>query len=105
MRQIDPETLAERLRTGPAPTLLDVREDWEREIAHIEGDRHIPMNALPQRLGELDTEQELVVYCHHGARSAQVVDYLSERGFTRAANLQGGIDAWTRMVQPELARY
>ena len=105
MRQIDPKTLAERLCTRPMPVLLDVREDWERQIAHIEGDRHIPMNAIPERFDELDAEQELVVYCHHGARSAKVVEYLTNKGFVHAVNLEGGIDAWARTVQPELARY
>lgn len=63
------------------------------------------MREIPGRLGELDQEKEIVVFCHHGIRSAMVVEYLREQGFARAVNLAGGIDAWSREVDPGVPRY
>ena len=105
MRQITVNDLAQRLRSEPAPLLLDVREHWEREIVHLAGDRHIPMGEITQRKHELDPQQEIVVYCHHGGRSAQVAHYLAQQGYDRVINLTGGIDAWSREVDISLPRY
>jgi rhodanese-related sulfurtransferase len=105
MRQITVNELAQRLHTEPVPLLLDVREQWEREIAHLTGDRHIPMGEITQRKQELDPQQEIVVYCHHGGRSAQVAHYLTQQGYERVINLTGGIDAWSREVDTSLPRY
>jgi rhodanese-related sulfurtransferase len=92
-----------------APLLLDVRESWEFALCAIRIDGwktlHIPMNAIPGRLGELDAAQPVVCICHHGARSAQVVAFLERNGFDAAYNLAGGIDAWSRDVDPSVARY
>ena len=91
------------------PLLLDVRESWEFEIAaiRVEGLRtlHIPMNALPDRLDELDAAQPVVCICHHGVRSAQVVAFLERRGFDAVYNLAGGIAAWTAQVDAEVPAY
>jgi rhodanese-related sulfurtransferase len=91
------------------PLLLDVREGWEFALAAIRIDGwqtlHIPMNAIPGRLGELDAQQPVVCICHHGARSAQVVAFLERNGFDAAYNLAGGIDAWSEQVDDSVPRY
>lgn len=90
---------------GPAPLLLDVREDDEREVARIEPSLHIPMGELPRRLSELPPERTIIVYCHHGSRSQMVGAFLEQEGFRSVINLQGGIDAWAAEVDPTMARY
>ncbi|WP_027816658.1 rhodanese-like domain-containing protein [Paraburkholderia bannensis] len=97
------EWLADSSR--PAPVLLDVREPWEIETAKIDGIVSIPMAQIPARSEELDDEAEIVCICHHGARSAQVAMFLQSRGFTKVFNLQGGIDAWSRQVDPKVPTY
>lgn len=86
------------------PFLLDVREPHERGIAHI-GGTLIPLGVLADRLHELQKNQEIVVYCHHGIRSAHAVGLLRRAGFTNVKNLSGGIDAWARTVDPLMPRY
>lgn len=103
--EITPATLAARLARGEAPLLLDVREPHEWAIARLPDARLVPLNSLPGALGTLDRSQEIVVYCHHGLRSAAAVDWLRAQGFARARNLAGGIDRWTRDVDPSMRRY
>jgi rhodanese-related sulfurtransferase len=107
MRQIQPPELAAWLADAsrPRPQLLDVREGWEFEIARIEGSVHVPMNALPARLDELDPARPVVCVCHHGGRSAQVGYWLERNGFGDVINLRGGVDAWAREVAPDCPRY
>ncbi|WP_179404363.1 rhodanese-like domain-containing protein [Burkholderia guangdongensis] len=87
------------------PVVLDVREPWEISTAQIAGSVTIPMQQIPARSEELDDEAEIVCVCHHGMRSAQVAMFLESRGFTKLYNLQGGIDAWSRDVDPSVPRY
>ena len=102
-----------RLQADPAapaaPLLLDVREAWEFELAAIRVDGlrtlHIPMNNIPERLGELDAAQPVVCICHHGMRSAQVVAFLERQGFDTVYNLAGGIAAWSEQVDPGVPQY
>jgi rhodanese-related sulfurtransferase len=89
----------------PAPVLLDVREPWEFTTAQIAGSTSIPMQQIPARSEELDDDAEIVCICHHGMRSAQVAMFLESRGYTKLHNLQGGIDAWSREVDPSVPRY
>ena len=89
----------------PKPLLLDVRENWEFETCHLEGSTQIPMNLIPIRVSELDDDREIVCVCHHGARSAQVAMFLESRSYTKVFNLQGGIDAWSRQVDPKVPTY
>ena len=99
---------AQAVRAAPL-LLLDVREPWEVALATIDlagaTTRSMPMRDVPARLGELDPAQPVVCFCHHGARSAQVVAFLERAGFASAYNLAGGIDAWSREVDPRVARY
>ncbi|MGB0670397.1 MAG: rhodanese-like domain-containing protein [Rhodospirillales bacterium] len=84
---------------------VDVREDWERGICAIADSLHIPMNSIPTRHGELPKTGPLVIYCHHGMRSLQVVFWLRANGFENAQSLAGGIDLWAAEVDPEMATY
>jgi sulfur-carrier protein adenylyltransferase/sulfurtransferase len=103
--EITPAALAARLGRGDAPMLLDVREPYEWAIARLPDARLVPMNSLPDVLDTLDPTKEMIVYCHHGLRSAAAVDWLREQGFGLARNLVGGIDRWTHDVDPSMRRY
>ncbi|MDQ4501430.1 rhodanese-like domain-containing protein [Sinomonas sp. ASV322] len=91
----------ESVRIGelPAGTLLDVREDYEWEAGHAEGALHIPMDQLPARLGELDPDEDLLVVCRTGGRSARVTGWLVDQGYS-AMNVVGGMDAWLEAGRP-----
>ncbi len=99
------EELAQARRAGRDLVVLDVREPVELELAALEGVVHVPMSELPGRLGELDRGRDLAVLCHHGSRSAHVVAWLQAQGWTRVENVEGGIDAWSRRVDPNVPRY
>lgn len=103
--EITPEALAVRLARGDALTVIDVREPWEHEIAHLEHATLVPMQTIPSRHHAWDRNAEYVVYCHHGMRSGMVADFLRATGFTRVLNLEGGIDRWSVEVDPSVARY
>ncbi len=97
--------LARELQAGRPLTLLDVREPVEWDIVHLDGATLIPLMTLPARVGELDPGAELVVYCHHGMRSLQAVEFLRAAGFTGARSLAGGIEAWAEELDPAMNRY
>ncbi len=105
MRQLAPQAVRMMLQSGRPLVLLDVREPEEVALVRLPGSVHIPMGEIPGRLHELDPEAPIVVYCHHGIRSANVAAYLAQRDFTDVANLMGGIDAWAQTVDPSLLRY
>ena len=107
MNQITPRELAAWLADPQRdkPLLVDVREPWEHEKARIETATLIPMREIPGRIGELDSGREVVAICHHGGRSMQVALFLEKQGFKRVHNLVGGIDAWSRNVDPTVALY
>ena len=85
--------------------LLDVREPHEFQFANIAGSVLIPLNQIPNRLGELEPQQEIVVICHHGMRSLQAANYLVQSGYKNIANLTGGIDAWSCNCDNSVRRY
>jgi rhodanese-related sulfurtransferase len=102
-----PQELAVKLQSGNPPRLLDVREPEEHEIVALPGSTLIPLGELPERAGEIEEWRgnEVVVYCHHGIRSAQAVALLRAEGFTNIHNLAGGIAHWTDEIDPTLPRY
>ena len=107
---LDPEITSEayqKLRSEPnPPVLLDVREPWEAETAAIPGAILIPMGEITSRAHtELDPDQPIVVLCHHGARSLSVTMWLRNQGFDRTQSLAGGIDQWSRTIDPTIPRY
>jgi len=86
--------------------LLDVREPWEFQAAHIQGSMLMPMGDVPSRaFQELDPEARIVAICHHGVRSMNVAVWLRNQGFDNAQSLRGGIDAWSAEVDPTVPRY
>jgi rhodanese-related sulfurtransferase len=104
--EITPEAFAKQRHQKPSPLLLDVREPWEHETASIANSLLMPMGDVPSRAhAELDPDAPIVVMCHHGARSLNVAIWLRDQGFTHAQSLAGGIDAWSRTVDPETPRY
>jgi rhodanese-related sulfurtransferase len=103
--QITVLELKRQLDSGRAPVLLDVREPEELAVARLPNAIHIPMGEVPGRLHELDPDAEIIVFCHHGIRSASVAQFLAQREFAHVANLAGGIDAWSARVDPSVPRY
>ena len=102
--EITPAEFVARRDRGEALTLLDVREDWELNVASVPGIVHIPMGQVADRLGELDRAREVVVLCRSGRRSLQVANFLQQNGF-RAVNLAGGILAWSRELDATIPTY
>jgi adenylyltransferase/sulfurtransferase len=103
--QISPAELQRRLAGPEPPCVLDVRQDWEWAIAHLEGSLHIPLNEIPIRLKELDASREIIALCKAGGRSQRAAEFLLTHGYSRVANLSGGIDAWAREVDPGMGTY
>lgn len=102
-----PTELAERLRLPGSPRLLDVRQAEEYALVALPGSTLIPLGELLARADEIEgwRNEEVVVYCHHGIRSAHAIAQLRALGFTQLHNLSGGIDRWTNEVDPTLPRY
>ncbi|MCI0533724.1 MAG: hypothetical protein L0Z50_00705 [Verrucomicrobiales bacterium] len=105
--QISPVELAQKLRSGGPPRLLDVREPEENQLAALPGSLLIPLGQLAHRIDEIADwkDQEVVVYCHHGIRSLNAIGQLGRFGFVNLRNLAGGIDRWSAEVDPSLPRY
>ncbi len=104
--EIAPEEVKATLDRGSRFTLLDVREPWEFETAHIENAKLMPMGDVPSRANqELDPEEHIVVICHHGVRSMNVTAWLRQQGFEKAQSMRGGIDAWSRTVDSKVPKY
>ncbi|MBI4393979.1 MAG: molybdopterin-synthase adenylyltransferase MoeB [Euryarchaeota archaeon] len=97
--------LKSMLDAKKAVFILDVRNPEEFEICRLSGSKLIPLPELPRRANELSTADEIVVHCHHGIRSAQAVNFLKTLGFKKIKNLAGGIDAWSKQVDPTVPRY
>ncbi|MEM7225670.1 MAG: rhodanese-like domain-containing protein [Pseudomonadota bacterium] len=89
-------------REGRSHCLLDVREPAEVAASRIEGSLHIPMRSLPERLAELPDDQPIVVMCHLGGRSLQVVQWLRTQGRDQTTSLAGGIAAWAQEIDPSV---
>jgi rhodanese-related sulfurtransferase len=105
MSEISPQDLKARLDRQEAPLLLDVRQDWEVQLCRLPNAVHIPIEELELRVEELSPQDEIVVYCHQGVRSAAVAEYLRSRGFGNVRNLTGGLDYWARAIDPSMRRY
>jgi rhodanese-related sulfurtransferase len=104
--EITPEEVKIKLDQGDKFTLLDVRELWEFETARIAAAKLISMGDIPSRAHqELDPEDHIVVICHHGVRSMNVTAWLRQQGFEKAQSMQGGIDAWSRVVDNSIPTY
>ena len=105
VREISVQELEARRRHGENPLVLDVREDWELQLASIPGVVHVPMSQIPARLAEMSREAETIVMCHAGGRSMRVAQFLVNQGFSNVANLTGGISAWSQSVDATVPHY
>ena len=107
VRRISAAELKAMRDRGDPVTLIDVRQPEEYAIARIGGGVLIPMMELSVRLGEIqpDDGTTVVVYCHHGVRSLKAAYYLAQSGLDNVASLEGGIEAWSLLVDPAVPRY
>jgi len=104
--EINPEEVKAKFDQGEKFTLLDVREPWEFETASMAGAKLLPMGDVPSRAHqELDPEDHIVVVCHHGVGSLNVTAWLRQQGFEKAQSLRGGIDRWSRQIDPMVPLY
>jgi len=106
--EVEPQAVKKRLDAGEKLHLIDVREPYEFALAKIEGAALVPMRTVPGELQDLDAradEGTLIVFCHHGVRSLNVVHWLREQGVEACQSMSGGIDAWSRVVDPSVPRY
>jgi rhodanese-related sulfurtransferase len=103
--EITPAEVKQRLDRGEKLVLIDVRELWEFSVCRIEGAKLIPMGTVPANLQALDTDDEIVVYCHHGVRSLDVAVWLRGQGVEGAKSLAGGIERWSVEIDPNVPRY
>ncbi len=103
--EITPEDLKHQLDAENPVIVVDVREPWERDVAKIDPSRHIPMADIPARMQELDPDDHIVVYCHHGVRSMNVTAWLRQQGYERVQSLAGGIDRWAQVVDRHVPKY
>lgn len=105
IKNLMPEQVQQLLNENADIVLLDVREKWEFEICNIDSSINIPMNEVPAAVKNLAEDRETIIICHHGARSMQVAHYLENTGFSDIINLDGGVDAWARLVDPAMPQY
>lgn len=105
IEHITAQQLQHAIGAGKEITLLDVREPQEWDITHLPGAKLIPLGEVPERVNELDSADEIVVYCHHGQRSQRAINFLKKVGFSKLKNLAGGIDSWAANVDHEMPRY
>jgi rhodanese-related sulfurtransferase len=111
--QVRPAGLADWMKShaaaGETAVVLDVRQPAELSVASVKPDGFdlvaIPMNEIPQRLSELDPDRPVACLCHTGMRSQRVAMFLAANGFTQVANVAGGIDAWSRELDPSVPLY
>lgn len=106
--EITPEEVKRCIDAGEALHLIDVREVHEHRTASIAGAELIPMNTVPQQLQHLEALADvapLIVFCHHGMRSLNVVNWLRQQGLAECTSMSGGIDGWSLAVDPNVPRY
>lgn len=103
--EITPQEVKAKMERGERLILVDVREPWEHAQCRIEGAQLIPMGTIPANLQALDTDEDIVCYCHHGMRSRDVANWLRAQGVTHAKSMAGGIDRWSAEIDPKVPRY
>jgi rhodanese-related sulfurtransferase len=106
--EVTPREVEDRRKAGESICLIDVREQTEWQICRIEGANLVPMNTVPARVQELETQAAatpLVVYCHHGVRSLNVVHWLRRRGVENCQSMMGGIERWSMEIDNAVPRY
>jgi rhodanese-related sulfurtransferase len=103
--EIEPEELDSLMETDSL-TLIDIREDHERELVSLDDDLWIRMEEIPDQIDHLeDADRPIVIYCHHGIRSLRIAKLMRENGFEEVFSLAGGIDRWAKTIDPDLPTY
>jgi rhodanese-related sulfurtransferase len=103
--EIVPSDVKRRLDSGEPLLLVDVREPWEHQTAHIEGARLIPLREIPAHVDDIQGAGEIVVFCHHGIRSMDAAAWLQSQGVAGARSMTGGIDRWSVEIDASVPRY
>jgi rhodanese-related sulfurtransferase len=106
--EIEPAEVRRLLDSGEPVYLIDVREPEEHALSRIDGAQLIPMNTVPAAVQDLETKADdatLVVFCHHGMRSLNVVNWLRGQGISECTSMAGGIDRWSLEIDPAVPRY
>ena len=105
--EISVQETAALLETETAPVLIDCREQHEFDYCRIKGAVLVPLSDFAGKAETLlhHAEQSAIVYCHHGVRSLHATHYLHQQGFTKVLSMQGGIDAWSRLIDPSISTY
>jgi adenylyltransferase/sulfurtransferase len=103
--EITAKELKRLIDSGTQVTLIDVREQHEHDLCHINGSRLMPVSQIRNRIKELSPDDEYVFYCHVGERSGWAVSFLRQLGFKKVKNLKGGIDAWAEEIDRSMPRY
>ena len=103
--EITPVEVKQRIDRGEKLLVVDVREPWEYAHCRIESALHIPMGSIPANLQKLDTDEDVICYCHHGMRSLDVANWLRAQGVRSAKSMAGGIDRWSMEIDPNMPRY
>ncbi len=104
-KEISVQSLKEILENQPQVKIIDVREEFERDIAMIPGTIHIPMGQVESRLSEFHKDDEIVVHCKMGGRSAQICGLFAQHGYTNVSNVVGGITAWSQEIDSSVPTY
>jgi len=105
IQHLNPADVDSLLAGDDAPTIIDVREQWEYDLVHLPVSTLIPLSTLASRANDLDMSRSYALLCHHGMRSEMAANWLMQHGFSRLVNIDGGIDAWSMDVDPSLPRY
>ena len=100
-----PVEVKQKKESGESFVLLDVREEWEYQRAHIPDSILIPLGEIARRFSELKKDEEIITLCHHGMRSASAQSFLMQSGFLNVKNMTGGIDAYSLTADPSIPRY
>ena len=103
--QIEPCEVKQRLESGEKLLLVDVREQWEYDLCRLPGAKLVPLGTLPSNLSVFEQASEVIVYCHHGRRSLDATVWLRQQGVESARSMAGGIERWSREVDPSVPRY
>ena len=105
LKEITVEQLQQKRDNQESFQFIDVREKDEYDFAKIDGATLIPLSQFQERFQEIDPDQEVVIYCHHGGRSMRACEFLLSQGYTDLINVKGGIDQWSLKINPKVPRY
>lgn len=106
--EVDPAEVKRRLDSNEPLSLIDVREPFEHQIASLPSATLIPMNTIPANLQQIEAasdEKPVIIFCHHGMRSLNVVSWLRRNGVENCQSMAGGIDEWSARIDPKVPRY